>query len=155
MAKMLTFNFLFVMALLMPAEASAFVRAASLSSNASGDAIPQARPEKTNRLERLVMRKVEKKLQKKREKKQGEKPMEGFSAAGAVLAILGLLLLFTETAGIGALMILAGGILSLIGLIRIASHPGRFRKGGIAFAVLALIPAGLLLAIMISFGSQS
>ena len=156
MAKILAFYLLLGLAFLAPATAFAYVKSAqtSVSVHLENSSRTDQQSVKKIWLERLALRKAEKKLKRNSPPAGEGRRMEGFSVASAVLALLGLLLLFSEIGGIGAGLILLAGLLGLAGLIRIGSQKGRFRRGSIALAILGLILGGLLLAVVISFGSQ-
>ncbi len=156
MAKILTLNSILVLVLLMPAETSAYVKAnCSTLHPALTGTTPEAKPEKAGWPERLALCKLKKKARKAgREEGEARKP-EGFSVASAAVTAVGVLILFSDAAGVGALLILIGGILGTIGLFRLATHPGRFRKGSIWLALLGLILGSILLGIVLSFASQS
>ncbi|MCO6478766.1 MAG: hypothetical protein J5I94_19180 [Phaeodactylibacter sp.] len=156
MAKILAFNSILVLVLLMPAETSAFVKANySVSHPAAVGTNSEAKPEKAGWPERLARSKFKKKARKAGRERQEARKLEGFSVASAAITAVGVLILFSEAAGVGALLILIGGLVGTVGLFRLAIHPGRFRKGSIVFALLGLILGGLILGIVLSLASQS
>ncbi|GAB3497679.1 hypothetical protein GCM10027341_18140 [Spirosoma knui] len=77
-------------------------------------------PRKANLMERMVLKKLDKKLSKRLAPANPDKAMAstGILAAGAVVVIVGLILLLTGAgSGVGVILLLAGAVILLVGLL--------------------------------------
>jgi hypothetical protein len=93
---------------------------ATASTNATLTPSALNAPRKANLVERMVLKKLNKKISKQLAPANPDKAMAstGVLAAGAVVVIVGLILLLTGAAsGLGVILLLAGAVVLLVGLL--------------------------------------